>query len=720
MKINSYQNNNLKSYGDLTNKLAKQASSPEKQQAAETALTQMGMTATDTMKKAYSLYAQNGVSPSAAEMKATNAFLNKAKGSDASKLETVAVASLKGIDITEENLSAVHSALHDTANESLTIEGLSPELKEAMMPEALKSLKLKLDQLPPAVRQRLLQTLTTFGQSSEEATTTLEGLTGGSGVAYLKLKAMLPEQVMTKLEESLQIEGLKQLLEQGMAMTAELSPHEKTGLKSLEAMADELIHMKLPDEATLKAWLNGMSQSKLEEVMTVLMERMEGNQTLADFGVEVKPNRVEQSTAEAQPRSDIAPETEEDPQVFFDTLEAWLDQSLTLAASGYGGEALLEGLSTDIKRFIVTETTVEMVKVKAEFDNFKTKSIEQLQRLNTNPKEVAQVVAKVAEKLDHMIMHTDLSLYTDMKTERKLMGLSAEFQAVAVKAQTQPQEALSDLKQLTKKLEALVFNPTKERVVLKMTEKAEQRLQIMAVEQGRGDTIEHLGPKLQPNGSAKGVMELLRQLGLNREPELMDALFSSQNDFIGKTEEKKETFKELLMQLSKGDQADEEQLVKAVEKGIAHLTGQQLLNRPDNQQESQSLFFNIPLEGQNQEMKLFVKARKTSNRMDWENCSLYVLVDLKQYGETGIRVNVSAKQLSMTISNESPGIMNVLKPVAEEMLKELQTVGYLPSEVKYSPFSRQKASDWLKPHQEQPKAVGVKPDLSKGGFEWQV
>lgn len=719
MKINSYQYNNLKPYGDLTNKLTKQADIPQRQQEAETALGQMGIAATENMKKAYGIYAQSGVSPSAADMKATNAFLNQAKGSDASKLETVAVASLKGIDITEENLSAVHSALNDTANESLTIEGLSPELKEQMMPEALKSLKLKLDQLPPGVRQRLLQTLTTFGLSSTEAQSALENLTSGSTAAYLKLKAILPEQVMAKLEESLQIEGLKQLLEQGMALSADLMPQEKAGLKGLEALAAELVNMKLPDEATLKAWLNSMSQSKLEAVMTVLMEKMEVGQGLADFGAEVKVHTDKAPEAEAFEVSEVLESTEEDPQVFFDTLEAWLDQSLTLAASGYGAEALLEGLSNDIKRFIVTETTVEMVKAKAEFDSFKAKSLEQLQSLSANPKEMAQVVTKIAEKMDHLIMHTDLSLYTDMKTERKLMGLSAEFQAVALKAQTQPEAALEDLKQLTKKLEALVFNPTRERVVLKMTEKAEQRLQLASVDQGRFEDFEISGPKLQPNGSAKGVMELLRQLGLNREPELMDALFSNQKDFIGKTEEKKETFKELLMQLSQNDQADEEQLVKAVEKGIAHLTGQQLLNRPDHQQDSQTLFFNIPLEGQNQEMKLFVKARKASHRMDWENCSLYVLVDLKQYGETGIRVNVSAKQLSVTISNENPDIMNVLKPVAEEMLKELQTVGFLPSELKYSPFNRQKASEWLKP-QEQLKPVGPKPDLAKGGFEWQV
>lgn len=720
MKINSYQNNASKPYGDLTYKLTKQASTPQKQQAAESALGQMGIAATDSMKKAYSIYAQSGINPTAADMKATSEFLSKAKGTDASKLETVAVASLKGVAITEENLSAVHSALNDTANETMTIEGLSPELKEQVAPEALKSIKLKIDQLPPAVRQRLLQTLTTFGMSSEAAQNALAEMTGGSADAYLALKAILPEQVMAKLEESLQIESLKQMLDKSIALSNAISPQGKEGLKTLEDMAGELIHMKLPDEATLKAWLNQLGQEKLQNVMAVLMDKAEKVVESSTFGLEPKP--TSEQTEKTVSKESVAlsePDKTEDAETFFNTLESWLDESIALMSSGYGSETVLNALSSDIKRFIVTETTVEMVKAKAEFDTFKAKGLEQLnQVIESNPKALAQVVTKVAEKLDHLIMHTDLSLYTDMKTERKLMGLSSDLQAIASEAQGQPEKALNDLKQLTKRLEALVFNPTKEKVVLKLNEKAEKRIDLqLKLDQPRAEVSDFSSPKLNPNGSAKGVLDLLRQLGLNREPELMDELFSMQKELLGRTEEKKETFKELLMQLSKSDEGEDEKLIKAVEKGIAHLTGQQLLNRPETQNESQNMFFNIPLEGQNQEMKLFVKARKSSNRMDWENCSLYVLVDLKQYGETGIRVNVSSKQLSVTISNESPEIMDALKPVAEDMIKELKEVGYLPSEVKYSPFMRQKASEWIKPTQEQ---QAPKAELSKGGFEWQV
>lgn len=720
MKINSYQNNTNKPYGDLTYKLTKQASTPQKQQAAETALGQMGIAATDSMKKAYSIYTQSGINPTAADMKATSEFLNKAKGSDATKLETVAVASLKGVAITEENLGAVHSALNDSSNETLTIEGLSPEIKEQVTPEALKQIKLKIDQLPPAVKQRLLQTLTTFGMSSEAAQSTLAEITSGSADAYNTLKAILPDTVLAKINDTLQIEALKQLLDQSVALTNTITPQGKEGLKSLEDLAGELINMKLPDEATLKAWLNQLGQEKMQNVLAVLVARAEKAMAGSTFGVEPKP--TSEQTAETPAKAGVAfsePDATEDAETFFNTLESWLDESIALMASGYGSETVLNALSSDIKRFIVTETTVEMVKAKAEFDTFKAKALEQIKQVvDNNPKALAQVVTKVAEKLDHLIMHTDLGLYTDMKTERKLMGLSSDLQTIASEAQGQPEKALNDLKQLTKKLEALVFNPTKEKVVLKLSEKAEKHVDLqIKLDQPRAEISDFSSPKLNPNGSAKGVLDLLRQLGLNREPELMDELFSMQKELLGRTEEKKETFKELLMQLSKSDEGEDEKLIKAVEKGIAQLTGQQLLNRPEPQNESQNMFFNIPLEGQNQEMKLFVKARKSSNRMDWENCSLYVLVDLKQYGETGIRVNVSSKQLSVTISNESAEIMDVLKPIAEDMIKELQEVGYLPSEVKYSPFMRQKASEWIKPSQEQPAA---KVEMAKGGFEWQV
>jgi hypothetical protein len=69
---------------------------------------------------------------------------------------------------------------------------------------------------------------------------------------------------------------------------------------------------------------------------------------------------------------------------------------------------------------------------------------------------------------------------------------------------------------------------------------------------------------------------------------------------------------------------------------------------------------------------------------------MYFLIDLKQYGETGIRIQSNQKQLSISISNKSDQIMKVIEPFAQEILAELKEIGYNPGDIRYVPFDNMK------------------------------
>lgn len=301
------------------------------------------------------------------------------------------------------------------------------------------------------------------------------------------------------------------------------------------------------------------------------------------------------------------------------------------------------------------------------------------------------------------------------------MGLSSDLQEIVAMSKTNPEGAMEKLKDVRKKLDQLLYQPSKEKVVVSLKEEAKLAL---SLEENA------LVPELKSSTGAKGVLDFMRALGLNHEVELMDQVFSQKGSTFAQ-EEQKDNFKQILLKLADEDQESDQQLIKSIEKGISSLTGQQLLNKPEPQNDSQSMFFNLPLTTENgdTDLKLYVKARKNADKMDWENCSMYFLVDLKQYGETGIRINANQRQLSVSISNASSDIMDVVEPLAKEILSELKEVGYNPGEIKFVPFTPETPITEL-PGQGKTPVGKVTSTLNSSenstdtsgrkGFEWQI
>ena len=436
------------------------------------------------------------------------------------------------------------------------------------------------------------------------------------------------------------------------------------------------------------------------------------NMDASNAGVETAGNLKTES-------EDMNAETEDAAAEFIDQLSSLVDNTLGNLTSAYGQadlQTMFESRTT--KTVLITEVTIRMVSVKKDFNQFKKDALNEMDKALEKPNKqaLAEVAVKVADKLDRLIMQSDLTLYTDMKTERKLVGISSDLQKVATLAKTNPEEAVLWLKETKKKLDRLLFEPSKEKVQIMLKEE---------VQKSAGVPIQNVLQNAGKMGNgAKSVLDLMRTMGLNHEAELMDAVFSSESTV--KNDETKDTLKQILLKLSASDQEDQKHLVKAIEKGLGQLTGQQLLNKPELQSDSQSMFFNLPIKfGEDaSQMKLYVKARKSVDKMDWENCSMYFLVDLKQYGETGVRIQSSQRQLSISISNKSEEIMDVIEPFAKDILNELKEIGYNPGEIRYVPSGNEAVVPQELPRV-QPRDLfegdaGNPGDLGRKGFEIKI
>ena len=92
------------------------------------------------------------------------------------------------------------------------------------------------------------------------------------------------------------------------------------------------------------------------------------------------------------------------------------------------------------------------------------------------------------------------------------------------------------------------------------------------------------------------------------------------------------------------------QQMQQVEQAVNNITGQQLLNKQDSSG-MQNLFFQLPylMEKQVENIKIYVNSRKDGEKVDWENCSIYFVLETKKLGDIGVHLSSSEKNVSLNV-----------------------------------------------------------------------
>lgn len=623
-------------------------------------------------------------------------FMQNSTGSVASKLETIEWATDKNVELSEDNLTAIHETLNNEMNESELIQTLSGT--KALSEDETKSLIEKIksdDSIPTAFKQKIL-TAVKQGMPIDKAViaavrdtlqldASIKGRTvfiqgsDGSGVC-LSVDQML--EVVTQAFEMIQseaVQGFEDALKEAfVSLLGEDALVE--GLED-EALLDDTAQVEETEEADINS-------------MNTLQE---DGETSASDDYEAFENEM------------------------IERLEASFEAVAYALVDQMGLDAAEATADVRFKSYLVEKVTENAIAAKEEFNSTRQEMVKALRdmTLEETPlsrEEMQETLSKVIDKLDHMLMKSDVTLYTSMKMEKNLLNMSSELQEARKNLSKGDIAAAKEtVKQVSSTLEKMIFKPS------------EKNIELMAYKQGAEMT--GLKPSGLPtlsaqNTSMRGVLELFREMGLNHEPEVAEKLLGmGKKQGLEEDYKIKDNLKAVLLRLAEQEDVSSKRSIEGTEKALNNLTGQQLMNKLETKQDTQTLFFHIPVDtgSEIKDMRLFVNSRKNGDALDWENTSLYFSVDLKKYGETGILIQSKDRQLSINVRNDNAEFEDVMSPMVTALQKEFVDVGFKLGPVRFTSLNDTSPKDLIQTKDIEKKAQKVSyRSTPEKGFDFSI
>lgn len=602
------------------------------------------------------------------------AFMKNAEGDTQSKLETVEIAASNGVEMTENNLNSIHEAVNSDYDVKESIEVLVVE-----------------------------------GSDSE-------GIINKSDIEQMELPAEMKEEIMADIENGTPpMKALAKALGEalGEEYLSKFSGKLTGDVKVTIRITIEVIEIKFKAEGA------DFDMDKLVEALKKLMnDKNDGVGTFIKSAAELIEalSSVEEKEGE---EAIEASETEESP--LEDQMLEWVTQALESVDAVAGN--LMEAFndSPGLKLYVVESVTVKMQEVAESFKAAQKSLVQNMDKVLSEDKplssaQMKEVLNTVVNKLDDLLMKSDVPLFTSMQMEKDLLKMSSDLQEARQKLD---RGDMAGAKQIIKtvhgKLEAAVFKPSERKVqgfALKQNELFLKEKEFMQFQSYK-----------QENMSSRHVLELFRSMGLNHEYEVSEKM--AQLKSIEKEMKFEGNLKEVLYKLEQ-DEKQDNKAIETIEKSLNNLNGQQLLNKQSQKNNQQTMFFNIPF-GSDQEvknMKLYVNSRDADNRLDWENCSLYFVMDLKTYGPTGIKVDIKNRGVSITVKNDDERLKDIIEPLIGELGKAFEDVGLKEKDVHFLPLDDHKkfGRNMLKekPEREEAKVKLKESSNEKKGFDVKI
>ncbi|WPZ18104.1 hypothetical protein UM396_16315 [Geobacillus subterraneus] len=334
-------------------------------------------------------------------------------------------------------------------------------------------------------------------------------------------------------------------------------------------------------------------------------------------------------------------------------------------------------LSLESKQFLVQTVTKKMAQAALDFKTVKRDVMRQLEAVaqvaeNKSPAarlQATSMLEMAIKQLDNAILKSDIMLFTDMVTEKQLMKASSALaEAKKRLRQGDAAGARNIVNEVKNMLANIVFKPSEAKV------KHFVRMHGETTADSSKAFLEQVNQVMQPpvdGPSARHVFDTIRRLGLTHEHEAAEWLV-----FKGNQEESaSQNMKEVLLRLA---QSGNESVARQAEQALTNLTGQQLLNKWDGTAGWQSVFFTLPLLWQNevQNVNVYVNARQHGERIDWENCQLYFLLETRKLGDLGILLHANERNLSITLRNDRDDFAEKVKPFIDIAKEKLEEIGY--------------------------------------------
>ncbi|MEB3751026.1 hypothetical protein MKY25_16275 [Geobacillus sp. FSL W8-0032] len=335
----------------------------------------------------------------------------------------------------------------------------------------------------------------------------------------------------------------------------------------------------------------------------------------------------------------------------------------------------------ETRTFVMTAVTEKMKELVHDFRVWQRDMARQLEQFahaaaQKTPERAVPLVESLIHSLDRMLLNGDWLLFTDMKTETKLLEAGAKLaEAKRGLAEGKMDEAAKTVREVKALLESLRFQPSEQKVMRFFLESDER--QGTKPHEQLSRILKQASQAARDNAlSARGVVESLRRLGFFHEQEAAQALLS------GERLPPVENLKSLLLSW-----VEEGTAPAQAERVLMNLTGQQLLNKFTVDSHTQTMLYQWPLSlhGEMATVHVHVNARSGNGQLDWQNCRLYFLLDTNQ-GKVGISLQAIERQLSVTVETESEKLAEVLQSYASTVKDHLEQIGYRVQRLAFQPM----------------------------------
>ncbi|NNU85000.1 hypothetical protein ETC05_14615 [Geobacillus sp. BMUD] len=361
----------------------------------------------------------------------------------------------------------------------------------------------------------------------------------------------------------------------------------------------------------------------------------------------------------------------------------------------------------EARTFVMTAVTEKMRQLVHDFRVWQRDMARQLEQFahaaaQQATERAVPLVESLIHSLDRMLLNGDWLLFTDMKTETKLLEAGAKLaEAKRGLAEGKMDEAAKTVREVKALLESLRFQPSEQKVMRFFLESDER--QGTKPHEQLSRILKHASQAARDNAlSARGVVESLRRLGFFHEQETARALLS------GERLQPVENLKAMLLSW-----VEEGTAPAQAERVLMNLTGQQLLNKFTVDSHTQTMLYQWPLSlhGEMATVHVHVNARSGGGQLDWQNCRLYFLLDTNQ-GKVGISLQAIERQLSVTVETEYERLAAVLQSYAATVKDHLEQIGYRVQRLIFQPMDTQ--------DEERAATDRVKTENETSQWEWTI
>lgn len=670
-------------------------------------------------------YVQSGTSKQTIEApSATNQSLEAIKSSKSfteaqSDIQKIA-DKVRNEVVQNPNIDREISQKVDTAvREATSLNGIGRERILQTLKSAEATGTQVIDQL--AETQRAIQSETDMRQITDKVQQLLQKNNLGTETAN-NIERMLSQA--NQLDEAGKARLLKvlQQLEQSLQQKAALQQQSvQNDMNELEAAEPE----QTPSDIIKQMQKSFQNEADLDRALAIVKKELSINQQLSP----VIKEQIEKSINLAQnlqdrgreiaARSEIA-NTLTDVQ---NELMKTEPQQQAQAAANYDINEQLMTLPIQAKNILVTKVTQKMAELTQQFRDLKREisvNLSNVERVidtfrrNAYP-QAKQMLETAISKLDNAILKSDMMLYADMRTERQLMqasGQLADAKKLLAKGEfAQAGQIVKDVKAL---IDKVIYKPSDQKVMHFVNKEAADLNQRPPAQQALQSIQNASQMMAAQDGSARQMFEAIKSFGLNHDSDAANSLVLQKNE---QQQQEQQNLKAALLKLTQGETDDQSKAGRQAEQALMNITGQQLLSKADPSGTLQSMFFNLPMMlGEKQEsLQVFVNSKNEGQEVDWENCSLYFLMETRKLGDVGILLNATERNLSITIKNDKPHFEQKMQPLAEIAKERLKEIGYNVSSLGFAKMTSPAKED----HQQEQNAP-VRPVFTEKGMDFKI